>query len=1016
MGEGKHVITVALKLDVDDELESLKKKLENVMSDSSSNMTDAMSKNFKTLESKVNTIKKTLETLNKTPSGSSEYGQVVKNLQTQFKDLAGQISTFSDSYKKMESVVSGASEISELNQKIESLSASVKTISESIGEFGTVAKTSSNTALQDNLQETRQEAEKTAEVLGKVTDKVKVYKNQTDSAIKKKDSVVKTSSWTEYSDFFQTITKKATINDDGTLSITSSKIKTNFEALEKEITKVDKKIIQLQFDMGTQDDVAKSATQNQIKLLREYLELLNSTRNAQASSSKYLSSSGQSQAYDASRSQELITKYSEQITKISKSISELKSKITSIDLSSISSDYAGDLKNAENSLSNLSSSLEELFQKIKANNGVLSDNDLLDFFEKYKSTISQVNNTLDFKKVDQQISNLRKSLVEINTEIASSGSGTDTTALEKKREIIEDTISALVEARNAELNLSGDSKKAYENSTENANQYNQELIKIAKSIGDLKEKITAIDSTGFSADYADDLKNAEKSLGNLSSSLEELFHKIKDNNGVLSDNDLLDFFDKYRSVISQVNSTLNFQKVDKQISDLKNSIIEIDTEIATAGKTTDVEPLKKKKEIIKETISALVEARNAELNLSDDSKKAYENSTKSLNQYNEEIIKVSDSLSGMREKLSSFMNDSSRSSAFKQNITSIYENIGLLQEKLSSSYTTLQENPFDPAAIESFQDALSKVVTITQQYNNVIANSSTSSAYAATREDVQKLDNQISGFLDQNTAAANRFKQQLYEVQAALRKVLAEDTSGLYVDLSKLDLSAYVSQVNKIESEVKSLHQTGNSFFTSLRKQLQSANAQFIGTYFSIQDIIRYAKEIFDTVTEIDSALTELRKVSDATTQRLVENFETSAETAKELGASVSDVINLTADWSRLGYSVDEAEDLAKITTLFKNVSDDISADDASEYMISTLQGFQKSAEEAESIVDAYNEVANNYAIDTAGIGEALERSAASFNASNTSMEKAIALVTATNEVIQDPESVGTLWKTDSLS
>lgn len=54
----------------------------------------------------------------------------------------------------------------------------------------------------------------------------------------------------------------------------------------------------------------------------------------------------------------------------------------------------------------------------------------------------------------------------------------------------------------------------------------------------------------------------------------------------------------------------------------------------------------------------------------------------------------------------------------------------------------------------------------------------------------------------------------------------------------------------------------------------------------------------------------------------------------------------------------------------------------------------------------------NNYAIDSAGIGEALQRSAASFNASHTDLSKSIALITATNEVVQDPTSVGTLWKT----
>ena len=56
----------------------------------------------------------------------------------------------------------------------------------------------------------------------------------------------------------------------------------------------------------------------------------------------------------------------------------------------------------------------------------------------------------------------------------------------------------------------------------------------------------------------------------------------------------------------------------------------------------------------------------------------------------------------------------------------------------------------------------------------------------------------------------------------------------------------------------------------------------------------------------------------------------------------------------------------------------------------------------------------NNYAIDSAGIGEALKRSAASFDAAHTDLSKSIALITATDEVLQNSESTGTLWKTMS--
>lgn len=120
----------------------------------------------------------------------------------------------------------------------------------------------------------------------------------------------------------------------------------------------------------------------------------------------------------------------------------------------------------------------------------------------------------------------------------------------------------------------------------------------------------------------------------------------------------------------------------------------------------------------------------------------------------------------------------------------------------------------------------------------------------------------------------------------------------------------------------------------------------------------------------------------------------------------------MQADWARLGYSIPDAEKLAKTTQLYVNVGDNMSTETASENLISTLQGFQLDASKVESIIDKFNEVANHYAIDTQGIGEALKRSAASFNAANTSLSESIALVTTANAVVQDPDSIGTTFKT----
>ena len=79
---------------------------------------------------------------------------------------------------------------------------------------------------------------------------------------------------------------------------------------------------------------------------------------------------------------------------------------------------------------------------------------------------------------------------------------------------------------------------------------------------------------------------------------------------------------------------------------------------------------------------------------------------------------------------------------------------------------------------------------------------------------------------------------------------------------------------------------------------------------------------------------------------------------------------------------------------------------------MSTLRGYELEAKDALSIVDKINEVANTQPIDSGGLGEALQRSAASFRAANTSLSESIALITASNSVVQDPKRVGNMWKT----
>lgn len=175
-------------------------------------------------------------------------------------------------------------------------------------------------------------------------------------------------------------------------------------------------------------------------------------------------------------------------------------------------------------------------------------------------------------------------------------------------------------------------------------------------------------------------------------------------------------------------------------------------------------------------------------------------------------------------------------------------------------------------------------------------------------------------------------------------------------------------------------------------------------------------RKMVSAVIDIDTAMTELKKVTDETDATYSKFLDNASVRAKKLGATIADTVNASADFARLGYTLDESAQLADAALVYKNVGDGIEdISQASESIISTMKAFDIQAENSMSIVDKFNEVGNNFAISSEGIGEALRRSASALAAGNNTLDESIALITAANSVVQDPDVVGTTMKTVSM-
>ena len=189
------------------------------------------------------------------------------------------------------------------------------------------------------------------------------------------------------------------------------------------------------------------------------------------------------------------------------------------------------------------------------------------------------------------------------------------------------------------------------------------------------------------------------------------------------------------------------------------------------------------------------------------------------------------------------------------------------------------------------------------------------------------------------------------------------------------------------------------AFFGELKGKFKS-----IGSYFAAsmgwEEILQQVRQGFQYVRDIDAALTELKKVTNETDATYNNFLQSMSKTAGVVGSTVADLTNMAADWSRLGYSLEDSAKLAESTAVLLNVSEFQDATAASEALISTMQAFGYVADDSQHVVDILNEVGNNYAVSSDGIATALQDSASALMEAGNNLEQSVALVAAANKVV----------------
>lgn len=323
-----------------------------------------------------------------------------------------------------------------------------------------------------------------------------------------------------------------------------------------------------------------------------------------------------------------------------------------------------------------------------------------------------------------------------------------------------------------------------------------------------------------------------------------------------------------------------------------------------------------------------------------------------------------------------------------------------LREKLNTLSGTTDVSEYK----RLLQELEAEIDTVGQKVTDFKKRFQESGAYERERKNLNNLVLQIDKYAASLSGLDKR--KDLAEELNSIRQAAVDGTST-YSTLSNLLSNLQI----RMEQAGISAETLGQKLSRLFKEHFQTAIAMA-----GVAMIKQGLREVYDNVLELDTAVTELKKVSKMTGDEMNEYLDRTATNARELGANISDLVSSTADWKRLGYTDKDSEELARVSALMANVGDQIdNATTASSYLISAMQGFGLVADDAERLLDCMNQIANTEPVSMNDLGIIMQKSSAAMSAAGNTYQETLSLAAAVNGVLQDADMSGTYLKTLSM-
>lgn len=547
-----------------------------------------------------------------------------------------------------------------------------------------------------------------------------------------------------------------------------------------------------------------------------------------------------------------------------------------------------------------------------------------------------------------------------------------------------------------------------------------EYDKIQKSIEDayntaskMKENVSGALSN-ISRDLSSELQNTVKTLGEINplenfDDANVLGEWLNQNKAIIDSwntlekkiQDVLKLSNNTAEAYSATMSNTDFaSKMNKDLDKIKNKFNDVFSEDQLVAYNGLIEALDKKIQNINSGLS----------NYNVENIQEIINAMKALNETTDRFTNINKSVDNLDKLLNTLeaakkntVNRGGQGDEYYNKITDLIAQI----EKLKN-----EQKDLTTGSNEKIDESLDKIESISKEVDELKKKTS----------DFKGMDN-IAGSAEK---LGSKFDDLIFKIQDFIDKNsrISQD-SGLSAEFNKLMMS-----VQNADRSAKSLNEL-TAKFNSLKSVVMSKGLtgrslgdelSFIASKIGLKAMIggatyqalNYLKQMVSVVKELDTGMTNLKRVSEETESTYQKFMTSAANQARDLGSTMQQVIDATTDFSRLGYNLKEASELANNALMYSNVGD-LDINTATDDIVSSMKAFNIAAEDSIKIVDTFNILGNKYALASADVGQGLRESASALATANNTMEESAAMITAITEITQDSASAGNALKTLSM-